>query len=262
MLTLFTHFNAVCGQKVQLMLDELSLAYTVYPVNLRDSEQHSAWFLKLNPNGQVPVLLDGDLPICESTEICTYLDSKFNNKTHFSDLEHQSDTAKEWLHFIDHEIHTACSLLSWCIAIRPEMLKKTELQIKQHLNAIPCEKQQHDRTKALKLGLNLPELSSALSTFKVLLTKMARLLAQNNYILSDNVSILDIVTLPYIERLTLLSFTPMWQEYPEICQWHQRMTKLKGYQICFHESYPPGFKQRWLGYGEIAKEKLLNLKRS
>lgn len=250
MLTLFTHFNAVCGQKVQLILHELSLIHSVHPVNLRDSEQHSAWFLKLNKKGQVPVLLDDDNIICESTDICFYLDEKYNASRLSPSTQHQANTIKQWLTFVDNELHDACSLLSWCIAIRPEMLNKSEQQIKQHLAAIPCEKTLHERTKALKLGTDLAWLSTAMSHYKVLLTKMARLLAKNDYLFSSHLTIADIATLPYIERLTILSFADMWQEYPEICQWHKRMTQLKGYTASFNDSYPPGFKQRWLSYGE------------
>ncbi|XQW86557.1 glutathione S-transferase family protein [Thalassotalea piscium] len=258
MLTLFTHFNAVCGQKVQLILHELSLNFTFHPVNLRDSEQYSSWFLKLNAKGQVPVLLDDTKVLTESTDICFYLDDKFNGGLLNPSKITQNHTAQKWLDFIDNEIHMASSILSWCVGIRPEILKKSELEIEQHLNSIPSAKKQHKRTKILKLGLDLPDLSTSISHYKVLLTKMARLLAHKNYLCGDQFTIVDIATLPYIERLTLLSLASMWQEYPEICQWHQRMTQLKGYQACFNDSYPPGFKQRWHEYGELAKDKLFS----
>ncbi|GHF01346.1 glutathione S-transferase family protein [Thalassotalea profundi] len=259
MLTLFTHFNVPCGHKVQLFLHELSLNYNIHPVNLRDSEHQSSWFLKLNPKAQIPVLLDDTTVICDSTEICIYLDHKFNKGKFFTENQLNYGAIQQWLDFIDHNIHHASSLLSWCIAVRPEMLKRDDWQIKQYINAIPCEDRQHRRTKALKLGINLPELSTSMTHYRLMLTKMARLLTQNNYLFGDEYSVADIVTLPYIERLVLLSFSSMWQEYPEILKWHKNMAKLKGYQTCFHDSYPPYFKERWLEYGDAAKEKLLNL---
>lgn len=259
MLTLFTHFNIPCGHKVQLLLHELLINYNIHPVNIRDSEHQSVWFMKLNPKAQIPVLLDDTSVICDSADICIYLDKKFNNGKFYTENQPQYDAIQQWISFIENDVHNASSLLSWCIAVRPEMLKRDEWQIKQYISAIPCEDRQHRRTKALKLGINLPELSTAMSHYKVMLTKMARLLTQNNYLFSDRLTIADIITLPYIERLILLSFSSMWQEYPEICKWHNNMTSLKGYQACFHDSYPPAFKQRWLEYGESAKEKLLNL---
>ena len=78
MLTLFTHFNVPCGHKVQLFLHELSIPYNIHPINLRDNEHQSTWFLKMNPKAQVPVLLDDTTVICDSTKICVYLDKKFS----------------------------------------------------------------------------------------------------------------------------------------------------------------------------------------
>ena len=34
-------------------------------------------FLKMNPAGDVPVLQDGDLTVCNSTNICQYLEEKY-----------------------------------------------------------------------------------------------------------------------------------------------------------------------------------------
>lgn len=42
-------------------------------VGLCDKEQHSEWFLKLNPSHQVPVLRDGDFILTESRAIACYL---------------------------------------------------------------------------------------------------------------------------------------------------------------------------------------------
>lgn len=44
--------------KVPIALEELGLAYTLKPVNVRKGEQGGAAFLALNPNGKVPVLVD------------------------------------------------------------------------------------------------------------------------------------------------------------------------------------------------------------
>ena len=260
MLTLFTHFNAVCGQKVQLLLHELSLAHTLHPVNIRDSEQYSAWFLKLNPKGEVPILVDDTDAICESKDICFYLDEKFNACQLSPISTKQNKKIRQWLNFIEGDLNDACVLLSWCIAIRPEMQKKSEHEIKQHLNSIPNEKKQLERTKILKLGLNVPEMVTAMSHYQLLLTKMARLLAKTDYLYSNKLTLADIITLPYIERLSLFSYHDMWQEYPEIGLWHQRMKALKGYETCFQDSYPPYFKERWAEYGLLAKEKVISLK--
>lgn len=51
-------FSTPNSVKVPIALEEMEIAYTLHPVNIRRGEQKSAAFLALNPNGKVPVLTD------------------------------------------------------------------------------------------------------------------------------------------------------------------------------------------------------------
>ncbi|EXC30770.1 Glutathione S-transferase zeta class [Morus notabilis] len=53
------------------------LKYEYVPVNLLKGEQRSPEFLKLNPIGYVPVLVDGDMVLADSLAILLYLDEKY-----------------------------------------------------------------------------------------------------------------------------------------------------------------------------------------
>ncbi len=64
------------GYKASIALEELELPYTVHPVNLSKLEQKEEGFLKLNPNGRIPVIVDrenDDLVVFESGAILLYL---------------------------------------------------------------------------------------------------------------------------------------------------------------------------------------------
>ena len=62
--------------KVALMLEELAIPYKIYPVDISRGEQHSADFVKLNPNRKLPVIVDGDIAIFDSTAILLHLAQK------------------------------------------------------------------------------------------------------------------------------------------------------------------------------------------
>ncbi len=67
------------GHKVSIALEELSLEYQVHKINLSESEQKSDWFLSLNPNGRIPVIIDRDndnFTVFESGAILQYLADK------------------------------------------------------------------------------------------------------------------------------------------------------------------------------------------
>ena len=68
------------GYKVSIMLEELKLKYKVHKIDLGKQTQKEKWFLKLNPNGRIPVLKDNEnnKVIFESGAILYYLAIKYN----------------------------------------------------------------------------------------------------------------------------------------------------------------------------------------
>ncbi len=61
-------------------LRELDAEFEFVPVNLMAGEHRRPEFLRLNPAGKVPVLVDGDLVLTESAAIVLYLAEKYPDK--------------------------------------------------------------------------------------------------------------------------------------------------------------------------------------
>ena len=91
------------GRKVSIMLEELALPYRVHPVNIGQGEQFWPEYLKINPNGKIPSIVDPEGPdgrpiaMMESGAILIYLAGKTGR------LFPQADRAKyealQWLMF-------------------------------------------------------------------------------------------------------------------------------------------------------------------
>lgn len=64
------------GWKASIALEELGLPYEVHPIDLGKLVQKEPWFLELNPNGRIPVLVDDGFPIFESGAILIWLAEK------------------------------------------------------------------------------------------------------------------------------------------------------------------------------------------
>jgi glutathione S-transferase len=78
MITLYTS-PTPNGHKASVTLEELGLAYDVKPVDLGKNQQKEEWFLKINPNGRIPAIVDrdaGDFAVFESGAIMIYLAEK------------------------------------------------------------------------------------------------------------------------------------------------------------------------------------------
>jgi len=64
------------GWKASVTLEELQLPYNVHALELSAQTHKEAWFLKLNPNGRIPVIVDtknDNFPVFETGAIMVYL---------------------------------------------------------------------------------------------------------------------------------------------------------------------------------------------
>ncbi|MDH3280297.1 MAG: glutathione S-transferase family protein [Gammaproteobacteria bacterium] len=78
MIELFTA-STPNGQKISIMLEESGLPYTYRHIHLRTGEQKTPEYLKLNPNGRIPTIIDhdnDDFVVFESGAILLYLAEK------------------------------------------------------------------------------------------------------------------------------------------------------------------------------------------
>ena len=88
------------GWKASIMLEEIGLPYEVHAVRLDQLEQKSESFLRINPNGRIPAIVDrdaGDFAVFESGAILLYLAEK-TGKLLPSDPKGRS-RAIQWLMF-------------------------------------------------------------------------------------------------------------------------------------------------------------------
>ncbi len=85
------------GYKVSIALEELKLKYNVIKVDLSKDEQKQDWFLKLNPNGRIPVLKYNRDVIFESGSILFYLAEK--HKKLIPSNKKKRNEVMQWLMF-------------------------------------------------------------------------------------------------------------------------------------------------------------------
>ncbi len=67
------------GYKVSIALEEMGMDYNCHALSFSDGDQKKDWFLKINPNGRIPAIIDrdnGDFAVFESGAILQYLARK------------------------------------------------------------------------------------------------------------------------------------------------------------------------------------------
>ena len=77
MMKLYDFLPCPFGQKVRIVLAEKGLSYELIEVDLTQGEQRRPEFRRLNPFGRVPVLVDEDTTVYDSTIIAEYLEDEY-----------------------------------------------------------------------------------------------------------------------------------------------------------------------------------------
>ena len=88
------------GYKISVALEELALPYETHAIKLSEKTQKEPWFLKINPNGRIPAIVDrdeGNFAVFESGAILVYLAEK-TGKLMAKDMKGRSLTM-QWLMF-------------------------------------------------------------------------------------------------------------------------------------------------------------------
>jgi glutathione S-transferase len=80
MIKLYGHEVSGNSYKVRLMLSLLGLEYEWIKVDLLKAEQRSPEFLALNPFGQVPLLVDGEVHLADAQAILVYLARQYGGE--------------------------------------------------------------------------------------------------------------------------------------------------------------------------------------
>lgn len=78
--------NSPNGYKLSIYLQLLGLKYETVSLKLHENEQKQDWFLKMNPNGRIPTLVDESTKttISESAAILFYLADTYDQERKFS----------------------------------------------------------------------------------------------------------------------------------------------------------------------------------
>lgn len=132
--------------KVRLVLREIeaatALRWRSVTVDLDRGEQHQRRFLKLNPMGRVPVLVDGGMVLCESGAILCYLAERYPQARLLPPGTRNRAEALQWLFFQATELGRVVADLydelcfSEPAARHPDLIKLYQDDLRQMLGVI------------------------------------------------------------------------------------------------------------------------------
>jgi glutathione S-transferase len=113
-------FGATRSIRVRWALQELGVDFEPIRVNLLAGEHCRPEFLKINPAGKIPVLVDGDLVLTESVAIVLYLAEKYSAKGLLPAGLNERAQINRWLLFAATELEQPLWRIARHTALYPE----------------------------------------------------------------------------------------------------------------------------------------------
>ncbi|MAU40440.1 MAG: glutathione S-transferase [Kordiimonas sp.] len=252
MLTLYTNPMSPCAQKVRIVLAEKGLEWTPVHVDLQNKQNLEPDYLKLNPLGVVPTLVDNGKPIIESSLICEYLDEAYPQTPLRPEDPYLRAQIRLWCKHIDNKLHPSCGALQWPLVMRPTLMEKTEEERNALLERV-VEKPRRERQKRLvKFGLEAPDVVDAVKTYHNTIIKMEAALEDNAWLVGDQFSIADCAMAPYFQTVIQFGWQEIFADYPRVADWIARVTARPSYQTAVSADFPPETVEKLLQVGAPA----------
>jgi len=248
---LYHNNMSVCAQKVRYALNEKGLQPVEHHLNLRAGESHTPEYLKLNPKGVVPTIVDRGEPIIESTVICEYLDEAYPENPLRPEDPLKRAKMRKWSMIPDAGLHRACSVLTFAIAFRHQE------QSRQLAALSPAERA--EREKRNRLGLDAPEAPPAVLFHDKLISDMNEQLNKTEWLIGDQFTLADLALVSYMVRLEHLALEWMWEENPDrarVTEWMKKVKARRGYAGIVGKYLDPKYLEIMQPHGREARPKV------
>ncbi len=222
---LFHFHSSSCSQKARVFMNLKGIDWEGHHINLGGGENYTEYYLGINPRGLVPTLVhDGEVHI-ESNDILTLLDERFpDNKLIPPRME---ENMAELLHHED-DLHLDVRTITFRFT-QPRGKKPRSDETLQHYRergtgTVRGEKDIHKDVElnfwktANDTGITDDAVKVSAGKFKVALDDLNERLESNTYLLGDDITILDIAWIIYVNRLVRCGY-PLERLHPKVNEW-------------------------------------------
>jgi glutathione S-transferase len=225
MLALYHAEPVANSLKVLIALHEKRLAFESRYVDLHKFEQHEPWFVAINPDGQVPVLLHDDNRVAQTSVINEYLEDAFPDAPALRP-ESAFDRARMriWNKFIDEHVMNQVSMHGWhrMVAVIARSVEGDRFE--QLMARIPLQ-EQRDKWRTARSGFAQADLDEAERKIRFAVDRVEAALAEGDWLLGGFYSLADINFFAYCGGSVARMFPQMVSatSHPRLAAWVARM---------------------------------------
>ena len=253
MIKLYNAAHSTCSQKVRICLGEKGLAFEDILLDLGKAKDHlKPEYLKLNPNGVVPTLVDGGDVITDSSVICEYLEEKYPAVRLMPDDVVQRAKMRAWMRFLEEVPTAAVRVPSFNMGFltRYEGLDRKQFEAQESDNR-PIRKQFYRRMGTE--GFKKEDVEASLEQVGNTCARMNAALENGPWLMGEQLTLADVIVAPLIDRMDDLGFAAeVWEtKYPRVVDWYARMSARPSFRQTF---YPGSRMSEFLQLAPAIKE--------
>ena len=132
--------------------------------------------------------------------------------------------ARLWMKKIDDYLHAACSTVTFAIAFRKVLLKKTPEELEARFAAMPDPAYRERQRLSIQHGVAAPHVPPAVRAFDRYFGEMEQALSATPYLAGDVYSLADAAATPYVNRAAALGMDRLWVgRRPRLEDWFARI---------------------------------------
>jgi glutathione S-transferase len=216
--------------KSLIPLKEKGLDFESHYVDLHKFEQHQDWFVKLNPEGQVPVLVHDGAVITHTTVINEYLEDAFPDAPPL----HPADPVgkarmRYWNKFVDEHVMNFVSMHGWhrMVGVIARGIDSGEFE--QLVARIPLH-EQREKWRTARSGFSETDLANATRKIEVAVAKVEDQLAKSPWLAGDMFTLADINFFSHCGAMVARMFPAIGspEQAPRLADWAERVRARPG----------------------------------
>jgi glutathione S-transferase len=175
-----------------LTLYEKGLEFKIVRLNPAKFEHHEDWFKAINPNGQVPALVDDDKVITESTVICEYLEDEYPTDVKLRpDDSYGRAQMRVWTKWVDEYFCWCVSTIGWERMISRMARAIGDEEFEERVKRIPIPEQQ-TKWRNARAGFPQAVLDEEMRKIGVSVRRLEARLAESEWLAGDMYTLADI----------------------------------------------------------------------
>jgi glutathione S-transferase len=225
MFTLHHGWRSSASRRVRLCLAEKGLKFESVLVDLTKMEHHRPEYLKLNPNGVIPLLVLPDgRSLYESGTICEYLDETYPEPPLRPDDPYQRAEMRNWIRYADERIGNLI-IFNWKHSIAKVAQKMTDAELAEAMKKIPSKERQQAWLRAARQPYTPEEENDARRRLTLMLDKMEGALGAHAWLVGDRYSLADIAVVPFVKRMDeeIIPDEMSAAKHPRVHEWWKKL---------------------------------------